>query len=320
MKEILDLRDKKILIELDNDATQPFNKIAKKLRLSHEVVAYRVKQLENRKIILSYNTLSHFAKTGMIHFKLYIKFGKISNDERKSIVDYLLQFNNVGWLATTEGIFDLMISIRFRNIYSFENFKDKFFELYDKHFHEVKFAILTEAETKPRYYILPQKSGQVLFLHCDEADEEQLDNIDRKILSAIASNARDSYKSLATRTGLSERIIRYRRRELEKKNVIVGYKLKINYRKLNYLFFKCFINFRNFTSKRYSNFLSYVRMHPNIIYRLKILGSWDTELEIEVPSIEIFYDIANEIKDKFSDIIENFEASLVSQEHILVHA
>lgn len=321
MIEELGLKDKRILIELDTDATQPLSRIAKKLRLSQEVVAYRVRQLEKRGIILSYNTLSHFAKTGLVQFKLYIKFGKISREERETIVKYLVKFKNVGWLATAEGIFDLMLAVRFRDVYSFENFKDKFFELYDKHFHEVKLAILTEAETKPRYYILPQKGIRpMLFLHCDEAAEVRLDEDDRKILSAIAANARAPYKALAAGTGLSERVIRYRRREMERKGVIVGYKLMINYRKLNYMFFKCFLVFRNLTRQRYSLFRGYIRMHPNVIYWIKILGPWDAELEIEVPSIEEFYSVANDIKDRFSDIIETFEASLVSQEHVLVHA
>ena len=321
MIEKLDLRDKRILIELDTDAAQPLSKIAKKLHLSREVVDYRVNQLEKKGLIINYITLSHFAKTGLIQFKIYIKYSRISKEKRLEIIDYLLQFKNTGWLASTEGMFDLMFSIRFRGIYSFENFKDKFFSLYDKYFYEIKLAILTEAETKPRYYILPQRiTSSAIFLHCDEAEEESMDDIDRKILRAISVNARDSYKSLAQKTGLTERVIRYRRREMEKRGIIVGYKVSINYRKLNYLFFKCFVTFRNLTPERYRLFRGYIRMHPNIIYWIKTIGSWDTELEIEVPSIEEFYDIANDIKDRFSDIIETFEASLVSQEHVLVHA
>lgn len=309
----LSLRDKKILIELDSNATRPLNKIAKKLRVSREVVSYHIKQLEKNGFILRYYTLSHFAKTGLIQFKLYIKFSSISKEERENIIEYLSQFKNVGWLASTEGIFDLMLSIRFKDVYSFENFKDKFFSLYDKNFREVRLAILTEAETKPRYYILPEKNIKpVLFLHCDEALPEHLDAVDRKILSAISLNARDSYKSLSNKTGLTERIVRYRRAELEKKGIIVGYKLSINYRKLNYLFFKCFVTLRNLTPERYKLFRSCVRIHPNIIYWIKTICPWDVELEIEVPSTEEFYNIANEIKDKFSDIIDTFEPKFLS--------
>ena len=47
----LDLKDKKILWELDKDSRQPLSKIAKNVRLSKEAVYYRIKNLEKRKII-----------------------------------------------------------------------------------------------------------------------------------------------------------------------------------------------------------------------------------------------------------------------------
>ena len=69
---------------------------------------------------------------------------------------------------------------------------------------------------------------------------------------------------------------------------------------------------RNLTPERYKLFRSCVRIHPNIIYWIKTICPWDVELEIEVPSTEEFYNIANEIKDKFSDIIDTFEPKFLS--------
>jgi len=317
----LDVTDKKILLELDTDATIPLSSVAKKIRISREVVAYRVKKLEENRIILDYITLSHFAKTNLIHFKIYIKYGKITSEIRKEIIDYLMKFPTVGWLASAEGIFDLMISVRFSDIYSFENFKDAFFQKYDAHFHEVRMAILTEAETKPRYYILPEKiKNYKTILHCDQADPVVMDDIDKNLLTAISTKARESYHDLARTMNIPEQVLRYRRKKLEKIGVIAGYKIVINYSKLNYLFFKCFIKFRNINDARYSTLREYVRIHPNIIYWIKTIGSWDAELEIETPSPQNFYKIVNEIREQFADIIETFESSLVSQEHKIAHA
>src|SRR3989338_5075765 len=142
----LDLRDRKIMLELDTDSSQSLTRIAKKLNLSKEVVAYRIKRLEEEGIIVNYITLSHFAKVGYIHFKLYIKYGHISEDVKKVVIDYLLKLDSIGWLASSDGIFDLMLSIRFRTVFEFEDFKDSFFEKYDSYFYRVEFAILTEAE------------------------------------------------------------------------------------------------------------------------------------------------------------------------------
>lgn len=317
----LDLRDKKILMVLDTDATQPLSKIAKQLNISKEAVAYRMRRLEEQEIIVNYITLSHFAKTGLIHFKLYIQYSQIGKAERESIIAYLSTLSNVGWLASTEGIYDLAIAIRFQNVYEFEDFKDAFCAKFDRHFQIVHVAILTEAETKPRSYILPEvKVKDAIFLHCDKAESEQLDAEDWKVLHALATNARASAHELAKETGLTERVIRYRRKEMERKGIIVGYKLSINYRKLGYLFFKCFVSFRNLTEESYRELRTYLRLHPNVIYWIKIVGAWDAELEIEVPSVEDFYALLAEMKDRFGSIVYRFDATLVSTEHKIVHA
>jgi len=318
----LDIRDRKILMELDTDATKPLSTIAKKLGISKEAVAYRIKQLEEKEIIVNYITLSHFAKTGMIHFKVYIQYSRINKEQTTKIIDYLKSFPNIGWLANSEGTFDLMFSIRFKEIYLFEDFKDEFCTKFDKQFQSIQIAILTEAETKPRAYILPEDKNYLhtTFLHCDKAKEEILNEEDWKVLHAISTNARKSANELSKDTKLTERIIRYRRKELERRGIIVGYKLAINYRKLGYLFFKCFVSFRNMDAQSYKQLRMYVHSHPNIIYWIKTIGSWDAELEIETPTAEEFYAFVTEFKEKFGLIIHHIDTSLISKEHTIAHA
>jgi len=318
--ETLDVKDRKILIALDTDATLTLNQIGKRVRLSKEVVAYRIKNLENKGIITNYITLSHFAKLGLTHFKLYIKYRNIPESKKKEIIKYLLTLSNLGWLASTEGIFDLMLSIRFQTIFEFENFKDELFRKYDKYFHRVEFAILTEAETKPRYYIYPPKNERKLFLHCNPSPPEKLDKEDRQVLEALKTSARSTLTQLSNKSKLSERIIQYRKKQLENSGVIVGYKLAIGYKQLGYSFFKCFISFNQMNPTRYTQLREYVRSHPNIIYWIKVMGSWDLELELEVPSIEEFYKITNKLRSDFSDVISTFEATLVSEEHLIAHS
>ncbi|MDD9953171.1 MAG: Lrp/AsnC family transcriptional regulator [Candidatus Woesearchaeota archaeon] len=316
----LDMKDKQILMLLDTDATLSYTAIAKKIRLSKEAVAYRVKQLEKKGIIVDYITLSHFAKTGLIHFKLYMQYTQIGKQEREEIISYLRTFTNIGWLASTEGSYDLMLSIRYETVHEFEAFKDEFFKRYDKYFRDVQFAILTEAETKPRMYVLPEKAKHKLFMHCDAAQKEPMDKHDRSILNALSTNARAPYYELAKKTGLTERIIRYRRKEMERRGIIVGYKLAIDYRKLNYLFFKCFLSFRNMTDEAAQKLREYLRQHPNVIYWIKTIGPWDLEPEIEAPSVERFYEIVQELKDEFSDIVVRVDSTLVAKEHRIAHA
>ncbi len=321
-KEVkLDEKDRKILLELDTDARQSLKQISRKLRTTKESVAYRVKQLEEKGVISNYITLSHFAKLGLTHYKLYIKYSHIKDSKKKEIVDYVLKQKHVGWLASTEGNFDLMIAIKFMSLFEFERFKDEFFRLFDSYFQRNSFAIGTEIETYPRQYIMGKKNPmRKAFLVLSPAEKENFDDIDMKIIKALSKNSRASSRELGEITGLSDRIINYRRKILEKNGIIVGYKLAISYRKLNYLFFKCLIRFQNTSKKKLHEFKLYARQHPNVVHWIRVVGEWDLELEIEMPSIDEFYRMTNEIKEKFSDIIQTFDAVLVSEEHLVTHA
>ena len=50
----LDKTDRKILYELDVNARQPLNKIAKNLKINKDTLKYRIKKMEDDKVILRY--------------------------------------------------------------------------------------------------------------------------------------------------------------------------------------------------------------------------------------------------------------------------
>ncbi|HIP90348.1 MAG TPA: Lrp/AsnC family transcriptional regulator [Candidatus Nanopusillus sp.] len=61
-----------------------------------------------------------------------------------------------------------------------------------------------------------------------------IDVIDLKILQILSENARTPYTRIARILGLSEAAIRKRVKRLERKGVIEGYTIKINYKLLGY--------------------------------------------------------------------------------------
>ncbi len=312
----LDEKDKRILLELDTDATQSLKQIARKLRTTKEAVSYRIKQLEEKKIISNYIGIYHMTKLGLTHYKMYIKYAHITDKKKRGIIDFLLKKKTFRWLASSEGAFDLMIAIHLPSIFDFEHFKDRFFSRFDSVFQKSSFAILTEAEAYPRQYILGGRNPlRKVFVFCSPSTKENLDIDDLKIIKALSMNSRASSNEIAKMTGLTDRVVRYRKSILKKKGVIVGYKLVVNYRKLNNLFFKCLIKLQNADEKRLHDLRSYARQHPNVVHWLRVLGEWDVELEVEISSIDEFYEISNEIRNRFSDIIQTFDTVLVTEEH-----
>ena len=62
--EKIDVKDRKILYELDFDSRQPFSKIGKKVGLHKNVVIYRIKRLQERGIIRNFYTVIDSFKLG----------------------------------------------------------------------------------------------------------------------------------------------------------------------------------------------------------------------------------------------------------------
>ena len=69
----LDLKDYKLLYELDTNSRQSYKQIGKKIGLSKDSVIYRIKQLENEEIIQQFHTVINVGKLGYLSFRLYLK-------------------------------------------------------------------------------------------------------------------------------------------------------------------------------------------------------------------------------------------------------
>ena len=69
----LDLKDKKLLFELDKNSRTSLSDLAKKLKTSKEVVYYRLNKLIDEKIILRFHTITPLYKFGLTAYKVYLR-------------------------------------------------------------------------------------------------------------------------------------------------------------------------------------------------------------------------------------------------------
>ncbi len=314
----MNLTDKKILYELDKNARLSGSQIAKKLQISPEAVNYNIKKLENQKIITDYITVTDFSKLGFTHYKFNLKFNHLNDQIRKEVVDFLKDNKSVKWIADCEGSFDLMFSVRCKTLSEFESLKSELFFKFDKYLNRKTIAIVSEAITYTRGYILDKPKEEFNLYSGSEIIE--LSNEELKILEAIGSNCRETIPNLSQKLNLTPRIIRYAIKQLEKKKIISGYKLAIDYQKINYLFFKLFINLQSASKERINSFKEYCKQHPNFTYWVKVVGSWDMEHEIEVESMQEFYKLLKDIRNRYSDIIQTMDSVNITHEYKLIHA
>jgi len=307
----LDLKDKKILTILDENSRLSNSQIAKKVKLSKPAIEYRLRRFEKNNIIFSYYTVIDFTKLGYSQYKIYFKFQDTSLEEEKEITDYWINSKNTVWIGQIRGRWDLAVSILARSNFDFGKLLSKFMDKYSRFILE-KDVLLTEySPVYAREYLEETKPGE--FVYGIPTKIYKLDETDKKILKALSTNARISIIELVKKTGLTRDVINYRLKKLIKDKIIVQFRAYPNLKNLNINLYKIIFRTKNFNEDAEKQIKNYVKQHKKATQFLKLIGSWDLEIEFETENEDELYKILTEARKRFSNIIRDFDILRVTE-------
>ncbi|MBP7708176.1 Lrp/AsnC family transcriptional regulator [Candidatus Pacearchaeota archaeon] len=316
----IDLKDKKILYELDKDCRQACSEIGKKVGLSSEVVNYRIKRLEDEKIITQYQLAIDLSKLGIIQFKVLLSFQKMDSHKLSSLVMKLEKNKNVKWIISCKGNWDMAVAGEGKTIEEINSVKNEILSAFGNYILNKSVSICTGGEVYNRDYLVSEKANpnrtRILVSNLPKAE---LDELDMKILLELSENAIIPIVNIAYKLKESERVVNYRIRQLIKRKIIIGFRIALDYEKVGIKFYKTFVYLENPQVERIKDLLNYLRNQKNIIHNLQVVGNWDLEPEFEVYSEKEFDSILQDMKDKFSDIIKKIDILTISREHKFVY-
>ena len=307
----LDLKDKRILTLLDENARYSNSQIAKKVKLSKPAVEYRIKRLEKNKIISEYYTIIDFTKLGYSQYKIYFKFQNTTLENEKTIVEYWIKDKNSVWVAQIRGRWDLTISIIAKNNFEFGEIINKFMNKFSTFVLE-KDVLLTEySPIYAREYLsqTPQKE----FTYGIPSKIYELDETDKKILKELSTNARINIINLSQKTKLTRDVVNYRIKKLLKEGIIFQYRCYLNLQKIGINHYKIIFRTKNFNEEHEKQIKEYVEKHKKATQFLKLIGSWDLEIEFETENEDELYKILTEIRKQFSEIIRDFDILRITE-------
>lgn len=299
---MIDLIDKKILIELSRNCRESFTQISKRLRISKDVMNYRVKRLEEKKIITGYYTVIDYSKLGYYSYRILIKLNKFNEKFEKSLVEYFKQFKTVNFLATIADDFDLLINFNERNpLEFFEKYQD-IIHNFSEHILKKEFNIVTSIH----HFEAPLIEGQKHKLYITGKQKEivKLNETEKALLQNLTRNSRISYAELSNSINKKSNTLIYSLKKLEYKKVILGYQPKINWNYLGYTHYKVFLQLQNIDKKMYSHICQSIADLPFSIYITEVMGSQDLEFEIICKNhLELINNLKN-LTNKFSEQIK----------------
>ena len=138
-----------------------------------------------------------------------------------------------------------------------------------------------------------------------------LEEIDQKIIYELSKNCRISLVDLASKLKMSANGIKNRIRILEKKEMIIGYKTKINYQKLGFLHFRVFIHLNKFSEELYSKIKQFLKNKGSVESVSRYLGYADVDFRCHNKNIVELYQLISDLKDNFLDEVISIDSMII---------
>lgn len=312
MQEIpeLSIKDRKILCELEKNARRSNRAIAKKVGLHVDVVRYRINKLIESGIIHSFLTFVNFAKLGYTDYGVFFSTQHLTKEKEQEITDYLSKNEHVSYFAKVGGKFDFIMGILSRNIVEFNHALSGIMEHIGAYVLTKDIAVRVVLKHYPKLYLHNKKSQEKPEKYPyfgGEYGGETLDELDKKILQKMATNARITTVALGELLDKPASTIALRIKKLQERKIIVGFYCFTSPQHYGYEAYDVTLNVKNMSRQNEKRLLFFFEKHPNIIYAIKCVGKWDYEIMVEVQNQEQFQEILAELKEKFSDVIQSLE-------------
>jgi DNA-binding Lrp family transcriptional regulator len=305
----IDLKDRKILYELDLNCRQSNARIGKKVGLSKEVVTYRIKRMDEEGVIQNYWAAINTYKLGYYVFRIYINLIDVSSKIKADIIHYFVNNEDAWAVLTSKGPVDLDIVLWVKDIYAFNQYWINTLQKYGKYFDKSIISILTHVIDCKKTYLLDNCSSSFEreFYHAScEGDPVSIDEIDYRILDELALNARMPLLDLAKKINCSPQTVNYRIKHLIKKEIIQAFSISINPKKLGLQGCAVDLYLKDQTIRR--QILEYIKTQTNI-YGIMIMNiGWaDLTFQVYIRNINELSKLMEDIETKFPDAIRRYD-------------
>ena len=308
----LDAYDKKILEILLNNSREQISTIGKKVRLRRENVNYKINRLIKEGLIKEFNTILNEEKLGLAHYVVFLELSNLKKDSEQKILEYLKESHFTSWTGISASkwslIFDIFIPKDIELNKVLNDFLIKFGAFIEN------YVLLNLHEGEYFGYKLLGIAGKPNSSH-GRLQEFNLDKTDFSILSLLNKNSRMTLVEISEKVGLTPNGVNNRIKILEKKGVIMGYTVSLDWKKIDYEWYGLQLKLSEFGEETDKKLKAYFNEHPNIVFYYKYLGgAWDYDLGVIVKNSEELRKFINDFRNKFSDIAKISDVFITLEE------
>ncbi|RJQ17132.1 Lrp/AsnC family transcriptional regulator [Candidatus Woesearchaeota archaeon] len=310
---IIDKKDREILFHLSLHARASLKEIAKKTRVSKEVVHYRIKNLEAKGIIEGYYAVINTYRMGWTFYRVYMKTFNMTADIEQKFIQFLKNNKNVTWVVQMDGDLDFLYVVWAKDISEFQKTYMEINDAFGKYLEQKFFSVMTDVYYFKSKYLLTKESDSFQ-LTGGKIYYPDLDAEDKQLLTLLSHDCRLSLMDIAKKIKSTAKTVQRRMKKLEHAKIITCYQVKINHKLLGYTQRKIMLNLNDTSTQTMKKLITFLTYHPLTIYITIAIGQYDLEFEMMESSHEDFHKLLKALKKEFGNIIKNYSTVIFYDE------
>ena len=320
----IDVKDRKILSELDMDARMPITKLAKKVGLSRQVVEYRIKRMQKENIIHGTKGIFDSVVAGFNWYRVVLRLLHVTKEEKEDFLTFLKTHKNTLWLGEVGGNWDLVVNFVCKDHFAFNKIFEEIVSLYGRYIHDSEVLIYVDVHDYERSYILKKKELTIKKGERKEFFHQmifnpliKIDKLSQKLIGTLAQNSLPSNLEVGKKLNVTGNTITNRIKQMQKEKLLLGFRLFINPSVLGYQSHMLLLETTRLDLGVEKKLNAYLKSIPQVIFVVKHIGKWRIGIEIETKNQQEFQDIFVDLRGKFSEIITNFESFPIFKDYAI---
>ena len=300
--------EKRILYELDRDASQTLGEIGKKIRKSPQYVEYWLKKFVDEKQIDKFTAVIDYKRLGYTNYFIYLSFRAMPPKKEEEFFAYLLKEKQVTVIYRCYGIWDAVFAVQAKDPLELHEILSRVEEKFGDNIGDWTIETHVGSHYFGRNYLSEdfEPKAHTPFTG-GKAKQEEIDNKDMKILSVLKENARASTIELAKESGLTPDIVRYRIKKLRERNILLGASILPDYSNYPFIFYRILFNIGRLSPEKEKALTTFFASKPSAFRLNRTFGRYEMSVDIEVKNMGEFRDMISEIKSRFYDIVISFD-------------
>jgi|TARA_Y100000310_G_C20595264_1_gene770179 DNA-binding Lrp family transcriptional regulator len=312
----IDVKDKKILSLLSEDARMPFTQLAKAINLSRDATAHRVERMVKEGIILRFFPNINYDKLGHYTFHVFLLIDEMDKQEQDNLIADLKKHPNIISVIEYSDRWDLELVLLAKDLLEFDHV---ILEIAAKYPHIIlekdKLEIIRRYNSSFVPPLIREKGHEMDAKVVRRAPPAKVDSVDLHILRLLAKDCRTSTYEIATELGVSADAVGYRIKNLLREEIIRNFTILVNLSKMKYHWYTFSVEMKMFDTRNEKKFESFLQKHKNIIRSVKTLGGWDLLLYVIVQNPREFHHIVKDLKSTFANVVRNYQTWVAFKEH-----